>query len=221
MNGLVEAYGIIIKVMPIGEYDKRITLLTKEYGKISAFARGARRQGSPFMGITRVFATGRFRLYEGRDSYTLNSAVIDNYFEEITEDVERTCYGSYFLELADYYARDYLSDPEMISLLYLTLTALCRPALPDPLVRRVYELRLMAIGGVYDAEPRLPVSETCRYAWNYILTTPLEKLYTFVLSDEVFRELAGAVDEMMERYIDRPMHSLEILKVMTEGIEGT
>ena len=41
MNGVIEVYGIIIKSAPIGEYDKRITLLTNNRGKISAFARGA------------------------------------------------------------------------------------------------------------------------------------------------------------------------------------
>jgi DNA repair protein recO len=70
----------------------------------------------------------------------------------------------------------------------------------------------MAIHGEYDPKPVGNVSDACRYAWNFILTTPIEKLYRFTLKSEVFEELAGAVDQSMHRFIDRKMNSLEILR---------
>lgn len=214
MNGIIETNGIIIKVMPIGEYDKRITILTKERGKISAFARGARRVGNQFMGVTRAFACGKFNLYGGRDSMSLHSAHIENYFEDLAEDMEKTCYGTYFLELADYYARENMSEPQMIKLLYYALTALTKPALPHKLVRRIYELKLMVIEGEYDEKPRDGVSETTAYTWEYIRTSPVEKLFNFVVNEETQEELGKEIDHMMNRYINHPMNSLEILKMM-------
>ncbi len=71
--------GMVLKVSPVGEMDKRLVILTRERGKITAFARGARRPGNPFMAVSRPFAFGQFSLYAGRDSYTLQSAEISNY----------------------------------------------------------------------------------------------------------------------------------------------
>lgn len=87
--------GMILTAAPIGEYDRRVVILTRERGKISAFARGARRPNSALMGVTSPFSFGEFTVYEGRTSYTLVSASISNYFQELRTDVEGAYYGFY------------------------------------------------------------------------------------------------------------------------------
>ena len=81
MQGFTEITGMVLKAEPIGEYDRRVVILTKEKGKISAFARGARKQTSRLLAATNPFSFGTFRLYAGRSSYNLTEADISNYFE--------------------------------------------------------------------------------------------------------------------------------------------
>ena len=66
------------------------------------------------MAAAAPFVFGKFLLYEVRDAYTLAGAEVENYFREIAGDMEAACYGSYFLEMADYYGRENIDATETL-----------------------------------------------------------------------------------------------------------
>lgn len=214
MRETTNLMGMVLKATPVGDYDKRLVILTRERGKITAFARGAKRPGNQLMAVSRPFVFGQFCLFEGRDAYNLQSAEIKNYFDALSGDVESACYGSYFLEFADYYSRENVDGSEMILLLYQSLRALMKPSLPNSLIQLVFELRAMVINGEYTEHPSKKVSESANYAWEYIIGSPVESLYTFLLTEEVQWELKQCVDANKLRYVDREFHSLDILRAM-------
>ena len=209
--------GMVLKSSPVGEYDRRLVILTAERGKITAFARGARRPGNSLMAASGPFATGTFSLYEGRDAYTLVSAAISNYFREIAADMETACYGSYFLEFADYYGREGIEGLETLKLLYQSLRALLRPAIPNPLIRSVFDLKLMELNGEYRERPERDLTEAALYTWEHVLATPPEKLYNFTVSAQVLGEFAGCVEENRRRFVDKTFHSLDILRSVVDN----
>lgn len=246
MGDITEVTGIVLSAMPVGEFDRRIVLLTKERGKISAFAKGARRANSPLMGVTRAFVFGTFQMYEGRTSYTIKQANITNYFESILTDLDAVYYACYFAELADYYGRENLDASAIINLLYVSLRALSNSNIQNELIRYIYELRLIALNG---ENPDFFVCQECAaesgidtfsiyskgmycskchgfvasgihlnpstvYTLQYIVTSPLEKLFTFTVSDEVLLELRRVMKQVCDETFDKNFKSLEMLEML-------
>lgn len=237
--------GMVLSAIPIGDYDKRITLLTKERGKITAFARGARRPNSQLLAATNPFSFGQFELYEGRSTYTVAKADISNYFRELTEDLEAAYYGFYFLELADYYAVENGNEKELLKLLYQSLRALESGAYLNRLVRCIYELKVLTINGEYpnvfscrkckkeedlvwfstkyagtlcrdcgQTEGVVELNESVLYTMQYIITSKIEKLYTFQVSPQVLATLERILKSYLDTYVDRKFKSLKILEEM-------
>ena len=66
-------------------------------------------------------------------------------------------------------------------------------------------------GKVGDARPLLGSTV---YAMQYIAATPLEKLYTFVVKEEVLEELEQVTGAYLEAYVGRHFKSLDILETV-------
>lgn len=242
MGDRLELTGMVLSAVPIGEYDKRVVLLTRERGKISGFAKGARRQNSPLLAAIKPFSFGVFECFEGRSSYNIYQAQISNYFEKLSLDFEGAYYGMYFLEFADYYTREGNDEKEMLNLLYASLRALENPHLNKKLVRYVFELKAMVINGEYPQvfcctgcggteklagfswsgngtvcrdcmkKGDLMLLDSTIFTMQYIVSTPIAKLYTFTVSDEVLKEFSRVQERFRKMYVDKKFMSLEILE---------
>lgn len=214
MSDPLKVTGMVLSAVPAGEYDKRTVLLTKERGKITSFARGARKSNSPLLAAATPFAFGVFTVYEGRNAYTLVQAEISDYFRDVREDMIASCYACYFMELADYYTRENLDASQMLNLLYATLRALPKPEPDNELIRCIFEMKAMVQNGEYPYETASDPSlqESTRYAISYVIHTPVQKLYRFTLQPEVFAEFRRVQDHYNSISIDRKFKSLEILR---------
>ena len=212
MRDYILLTGMVLQASPIGEYDKRIVLLTRERGKITAFAKGARRQNSRLMAGTNPFSFGIFKLYEGK-SYTILEADISHYFEELRTDFEGAYLGMYFMEFADYYARENNDERELLKLLFQSMRAISQPSIPNPLVKTVFEIKAMVVNGEFPGIPaKHQMSESAVYAIEYIVNSSIEKLYTFNVSDEVLSQITALATRYRRKYIDRNFKSLEVLE---------
>lgn len=216
MGDICVVTGMIIKSVPVMDYDRHVCILTRERGKITAYVKGARRQNSKLLAATNPFCFGQFKLFPGRENYSLVDAEISEYFEPLRDDFEAAYYGMYFMELADYYARENSDELEPLKLLYQTLRALCSHRFPNPLIRAVYEIKTYVVNGEFPGIPQgLALSESAAYAVDYIVNSTVEKLYTFTLTDAVLAEVSQVAKHASNLLVDRRLKSLEILESIT------
>ncbi len=212
MQSLITVLGIVIKSEPVKEFDRRLVILTRERGKIVVFAKGARRQNNRFLATTTPFCFGEFVLFPGSNAYSLSDANISCYFEEIRDDFEKMLYGMYFLELADYYTRENKEDADVLKLLYQSLKVLGLETFPNPFVRAVYEIKMIMCNGEFRGIPEgndlRGIDKVLRYLW----TEKPEKVYSFLLNEEMTRELIHVADRARKESVDRAMNSLQMLE---------
>ena len=106
-------------------------------------------------------------------------------------------------------------DREMMKLLYQTLRALCAPSLPDPLVRCIYECKAIAVNGEFPGPPPdEKLEESTIYALQYIASSPIEKLYTFNVTETVLKQLQQVSARYMKQFVGREFKSLEVLQTL-------
>lgn len=240
--------GMVLSAMPVGEYDRRLVILTKERGRISAFAKGARRPNSMLLGCSQPFAFGMFTLYQGRDSYSVNSAEIENYFEEMRDDLEKVSYASYFCEFATYLTRENVDGTDILKLLYQSFRALIKENISNELIRAVFEIKILCLNGeapqVFECvrckrkesltlfhsikggllckwcgreiSGGFEIKENLIYTLQYIVTSDIQRLYTFRVSEELLSDLKKLAKDYRRAYVDMEFKSLEILEMISE-----
>ena len=227
MSETIQVTGCVLSAAPIGETDKRVVLLTRELGRISAFARGARRPGSPLMAVCSPFVFCTFTLVRGRTSNSLSQARVLQYFTELTAEQPGVYFGFYFLDFAGWYSREGIDATDTLNLLYLSVKALLNPHLDDRLVRRLFEIRLLTINGEFapEAVTEAPgrygaLSGTAASVLRYAASGPLEKLFTFALDETVLSELEKAMDRYLQGCMEHPLKSLSVLEGMLQEGSG-
>lgn len=237
--------GMVLSAMPIGEYDKRLVILTRERGKIAVFARGARKPNCALLACSQPFSFGEFVVYQGKNAYNLVSANISNYFGELREDLNSVYYGCYFCEFADYLTRENVNSSDILKLLYQSLKVLSKKTIPVELIRYIFELKIMVLNGeapqmfecvkcgqekqnlLFHAESGGLICEECLdgkqkndmvmlsgstiYTMQFIITSPIEKLYTFKVSEIVLEELKNCMKYYLKVYVNYKFKSLELI----------
>jgi DNA repair protein RecO (recombination protein O) len=156
---LLKLTAIVLRAVDYGESDRVVTLLTRERGKVSAFARGARASRRRFGGSLEPFTalTAEVRERGGSDLLGLDAVSVLRAHGGIRADLARIACAGYASELSRELVRDHEPHEQLFALLLEYLGALdAAPALPAAL--RAFELGALRAAGL---APRLDACAAC------------------------------------------------------------
>lgn len=143
----LKTQGLVLREVAYKDADKLLTVLTRDYGKMTLKARGVRRAGSPLKAPCQLLACGEFTIFEYRGMSTVNEAETIELFPELRQDLELLSLGTYFAQVAEVLSQEDCPTPELLSLTLNALYALARLNRPQPLVKAVFELRATCQAG--------------------------------------------------------------------------
>ena len=150
--------GLVLRSVRYKESDKILTVLTESEGKLTLRARGALRKGGKLAAATELYTLSEMTLFGNRGRWQLNEAQTIEQFIGLRENFSSLALASYFAEVLDTVSEEGAPDPAVLQLALNCLYALSRALAPAPLVKAVFELRLMAITGY---EPELTACASC------------------------------------------------------------
>jgi DNA repair protein RecO (recombination protein O) len=150
---------IVLRTVDTGESDRVVTFLSRERGKVSAYARGARASKRRFGGSLEPFTLVAAEVKErpGAELLGLDSVSPLDAFGAIRGDLARIACAAYAAELARELVRDHEPHEELFDLLAAYLGGLAAaPARPAGL--RAFELGALRAAGLV---PRLDACVRC------------------------------------------------------------
>lgn len=145
--GYVKTKGIVIRECNTGEADKIITLFTSTAGKLSCFAKGARRTKSNLISGTQLLSYSDFVLFKGRDTYSVSSCNMIEPFYEIRNDMVKLTYAAHIVDILNDVIQENLPAYKVQQLFLNCLHMLAKTERSPELVARIFELRMLSMIG--------------------------------------------------------------------------
>ena len=134
----IKTDGIVLRGVAYQDSDKLLTVLTREYGKLTVRARGVRSSRSRSKAACQLLAYSEFTLLERGGRYVVTEATAKEMFPELRNDLELLSLASYFAQAADVLSPEGEENPPFVSLLLNALYALGRLGLPQKLVKAAF-----------------------------------------------------------------------------------
>ncbi|MBO4894737.1 MAG: DNA repair protein RecO [Clostridia bacterium] len=231
--------GIVLKASDVGDSDRVLTVLTKDYGVVRAFANGAKRLRSSKQSATQPLCYSHFTFFQSRDSFVVDDAQSIETFFRLRDSIENLSLAQYFCELECEYAPETEPAEDYLRLILNCLHMLVTGKKSRKFLKPLFELRILTLAGympdlgacakcgeepgdtayfdisagvVYCGKcpnPGVKISKGILNAMRRICTAPAEKLFSFELAEKSLDTLCGISERYLLMQARHPFKALD------------
>ena len=140
-------HAIVLRHADYREADRIVTLFSPTLGRIDALCRGCRRQKSPLLAASEVFASGEYVLWQRPERCTVVSCQLSDSFYPLREDFERLSHAMYLSELCLGVIQEDQENQRLFLLLLQSLAHLAYGIVPQKRVTSVFLMGLLSLSG--------------------------------------------------------------------------
>lgn len=144
--GIIKTKGIVLSENKMNDYDKMLTILTPN-GKIGCAAKGARRPKSLLMAGTQFLCFGEYLLYQGTNSYHINSCDTIELFYPIRTDLNKLQYAAHATKIINDVTDENQNTYKILQLFLNTLYMISEANENLEFIISVFKLRLLCLLG--------------------------------------------------------------------------
>jgi len=155
----VKTKGIIIAEKNLSDFDKILTILTPNIGKIECVAKGARRPKSLLMAGTQFLCFGEYLLYKGSENYSMNSCETIEIFYNIRTDLDKLKYAVYITKIVNDVTTENQNNYKVLQLYLNTLYVISNTDKDLEFIASIFRLRLLSIIGY---KPEIGECKLCK-----------------------------------------------------------
>lgn len=159
----VKTKGIIIAEKIMSDFDKMLTILTPNMGKIECVAKGSRRPKSLLMAGTQFLCFGDYMLYKGGENYSMNSCETIELFYNIRTDLDKLKEAVYITKIINDVTTENQNNYKILQLYLNTLYVISNTDKDLEFVTSIFRLRLLSIIGY---RPEIEECKTCKEKEN-------------------------------------------------------
>lgn len=139
--------GVVLSESNMGDFDKMLTILTPNFGKISCVAKGARRPRSALLAGSQIFCFGEYLMYKGTNTYHINSVEPIEVFYNIRTDLDKLNVAVHINKIVQEVTGENQNCFNIMQLLLNTLYVISETDKDLDLVLSIFKLRLLSILG--------------------------------------------------------------------------